>query len=387
MNILVLGTIDNKGGAAQVSWELRKKLKADGHKVSTFVRYKYSNETDVFIIPRRRFQDWLVKLFANDLTFANTDYIFNTKEYKEADIIHCHNLHSNFFNLKQLIRMSREKPLIWTMHDIWAITGYASDSATRINPNKKKFLLYLWDNTNNLLSKKKKIYEKSKILIVAVSKWLECELKKSILNNQEIVCIYNGIDTTIFKPYDKKLVRKELALPLDKKIVMFGIKGWVDSNKIIDDYIKRDDLYFIAIGHSHIKTLNKNSISINYIKDRDILSKYLSASDIFLHPTNYDTFGLIVAEAMSSGTPVVTYGIDAIPEIVLHKQTGYIAKYKDVEDLKSGIEYILNLPYDKYNQMCVDARNTIKEKFTLEKMYQKYLNLYTRLLSGQNDKR
>ena len=86
MKIFVIGTIDNNGGAANISWEIRKRLKADGHTVSTFVRYKYSNEPDVFVIPRRRYQDWLVKLFANDLRFAWTNYLLNTKEFKEADL-------------------------------------------------------------------------------------------------------------------------------------------------------------------------------------------------------------------------------------------------------------------------------------------------------------
>ena len=78
MKILVISTIDNRGGAAGISWELRKRLKADGHEVNTFVRYKYSNKPDVFTIPRKRYQDWFVKLFANDLRFANTGFICNT---------------------------------------------------------------------------------------------------------------------------------------------------------------------------------------------------------------------------------------------------------------------------------------------------------------------
>ncbi len=155
MKIFVIGTIDNKGGAALVSWELRKRLKAEEHTVNTFVRYKYSDEPDVFKIPRKRWQDWLVKLFANDLKFAWTDYLLETKEFKEADIVHCHNLHSNFFDLKTLKKMSKLKPVIWTLHDIWAITGFSNNSATLRNPNKKKFLLYLWDNTPYLLWAKK----------------------------------------------------------------------------------------------------------------------------------------------------------------------------------------------------------------------------------------
>lgn len=244
MKILVISTIDNKGGAAGISWELRKRLKADGHTVDTFVRYKYSQEPDVHVIPRKRYQDWLVKLFANDLTFARTGYLFKTKEYKEADIIHCHNLHSNFFDLKNLVRMSKEKPIIWTLHDMWAFTGFASNSITLKNPNKKRFLLWLWDNTGRLLNMKKRIYAKSKLTIVAVSDWLKGEVQKGILGNQTIIRIYNGIDQNIFIPGNKETARKKLGLPVNKKIIGFGIKGWIDSNKIIDSYKDNDELFF-----------------------------------------------------------------------------------------------------------------------------------------------
>jgi len=230
MKIFVIGTIDNKGGAAGVSWELRKRLKDAGHTVNTFVRYKYSNEPDVFAIPRKRYQDWLVKLFANDLRFAFTDYLFGTKEFKEADIVHCHNLHSNFFDLKTLQKMSLKKPVVWTLHDIWAFTGFANDSVTLKNPNKKKFLLFLWDNTPHLLRIKKSIYNRSKLSLIAVSDWMKREAEKSVLGGHSITRIYNGIDIHTFTPRDRTLARTELGLPLDKKIVAFDIKGWADAN-------------------------------------------------------------------------------------------------------------------------------------------------------------
>lgn len=380
MKILVIGTIDNKGGAALISWEIRKNLKALGHTVNTFVRYKYSDEPDVFIIPRKRCQDWLVKLFANDLMFAWTDYLLETKEFKEADIVHCHNLHSNFFDLKTLQKMSLQKPVVWTIHDMWAFTGFASDSATLKKPNRKKFLLFLWDNTPHLLRVKKNIYKKSKLCVVAVSDWLKKEIEKSVLRKQSITRIYNGIDVNIFKPYDKTLVRKELGLPLDKKIVAFGIKGWVDSNKIIDSYAGEKDIFFAAIGHSNIKTGNKNYRPFPHTQDRGLLAKYLSAADVFLYPTPGDSFGLISAEALSCGTPVVTYNIDALPEIVSHKEIGYVAEYENINDAQNGIKYILNLSKDAYALMSAKARERIVSNFSCEKMNEEYLALYKKIL-------
>lgn len=383
MKILVIGTIDNKGGAAQISWELRKRLKAQGHTVTTFVRYKYSDEPDVFVIPRKRYQDWLVKLFANDLTFARTDYLLETKEFKDADIIHCHNLHSNFFDLKTLQKMSLKKPVVWTIHDMWAFTGFASDSATLKNPNKKRFLLFLWDNTAHLLRIKKKLYTKSKLYLAAVSDWMKREIEKSVLGGQTITRIYNGIDTEIFKPYDKILARKELDLPLDKKIVALGIKGWVDSNKIVDQYTGNNGVFFVAIGHSNIQTENKNFAALPYTKNKGLLSMYLSAADVFFYPTQGDSFGLVSAEALACGVPVVTYNTDALPEIVAHKETGYITDHPDSESAKIGLEYILNLSKEDYARMSARAQESIITNFSCEKMFQEHLALYKKLLENR----
>lgn len=380
MKILVIGTIDNKGGAAQVSWELRRRLKADGHEVNTFVRYKYSNEPDVHVIPRKRYQDWLVRLFANDLCFAKSEYIFDTKEYKDADIVHFHNLHSNFFNLKNIIKISQEKPTIWTLHDMWAFTGYAYNSATLRKPNKKKFLLYLWDNTPFMLLTKKRIYKDSSFIAVAVSNWLKKEAEKSILRGQKIIRIYNGIDIDTFAPSDKISLRKKLGLPLNKKIIACGIKGWMDSQKIIDSYKGRDDIFFITIGHENIKTENKNFKILPRTEDRKTLAEYLGAIDLFFHPTHEDSFGLISAEAMACGKPVVTYKIDALPEIVEHKKTGYVAEFLDIEDAKKGIEYIINLSSNEYEKMSLLTRKKIEESFSAEKMYKEYLRLYETML-------
>ncbi len=267
------------------------------------------------------------------------------------------------------------------MHDIWAITGFSNNSATLKNPNKKKFLLYLWDNTANLLKSKKKIYNKSKLHIVAVSEWIKKEIKKSILCNQSVTRIYNGIDIDIFRPQNKTLIRKELGLPQNKKIVGFGIKGWENSNKIIEKYKNNNNIFFTAVGHSVINTTNKNCLSLPSTQNRALFAKYLSCADIFLNPTIEDSFGLINAESMACGTPVVTHEIDAIPEITKHKKTGYVSKHNDVNDLKNGVDYILNLSKDDYNNMSKNARSKIVNNFSNEKMYNEYLELYQKLIN------
>lgn len=381
MNILVLGTIDSRGGAAMVSWEIRKKLKALGHKVDTFVRYKYSNEPDVHVIPRQRWQDWMIRIFANDLRFARTGYIFETKEYKEADVIHCHNLHSNFFNLKDLIRMSREKPVVWTIHDLWPITGFASDSGTRNNPNKKRFLFYLWDNTARLLRIKERIYSRSKLTVVAVSEWIKKEIDRSALGKQSVILIYNGADTEIFKPQDKAALRRELGLPSDRKIVAFGLKGWLASREVMESYKGDDGVFFLAIGNENIRD-SGSCRSFPYTTDKSLVSKYLASADVFLYPTQGDSFGLVAAESLACETPVVTTDVDALQEIVTHGQTGYISPNEDPGELRKGIDRILGLSLAEYDEMSRKGREDVLRRFSLKRMCDEYTRLYDGLLTA-----
>jgi len=253
------------------------------------------------------------------------------------------------------------------------------------NPNKKRFLLYFWDNTPHLLSIKKRIYDKSKLYIVTVSEWLKREVEKSVLRKQSITRIYNGVDTLIFKPYDKQSVRKELDLPPYKKIIGFGKKGWNESKEIVEKYENNNNIVFLSIDMPYT---NKKVIALDHIEDRILMSKYLSAMDVFFYPTRGDTFGLISAEAMACGTPVVAYGIDALPEIVSHKETGYVAKYEDIEDAKRGIAYILNLSKSEYNLMCTKAKKRVENLFSAERMYREYLELYKKVIfeRGQQKK-
>ena len=125
MNILQIGTTDKRGGASAVAWSLKEYVDKNGGKSTMFVADKLSKSDDVFVIKRNKIRRYLSFLFSTEDLYK-TDWILKTKEFKEADVVHCHNLHGRFFNLATLQKMSLIKPVVWTLHDEWAITPHCA---------------------------------------------------------------------------------------------------------------------------------------------------------------------------------------------------------------------------------------------------------------------
>ncbi|KPJ57002.1 hypothetical protein AMJ49_03100 [Parcubacteria bacterium DG_74_2] len=413
MNILQINTSDSKGGAAKNVYRFKKRLEELGHSTSIFVGYKFSNDKNVFLInPKNVILEIGSKLIkrnltgyirrkisfyrGNDIDFFNIDNLFNSPEYKKADIVHFRNLHGDYFNLNALKKISTEKPIVWTLHDLWAITGHCAHpfdcEKWKIEcqncPYLNTYPAVLWDNTQYLWNKKRAIYNNSKLNIVANSLWTKERAEKSILKNQNIRLIYNGIDDEVFKPYNKKEVRQKLSFPSDKKIILFSaiggkknpFKGWQFIEKTLEHYKNDKGILFLSIGGKKEGQFN-NIRYIKYIDDDSLLAKYYSVADIFLYPSLADTFGLVVAESLACGTPVITFNTGGIPELVFHKKNGYIAKYKDFDDLINGIEYIFGLNETEIKEMSKNCVKKIKENFTLDKMTEEYLKLYKEILN------
>ena len=264
MNVLIIGTTDILGGAAKVSWEIKKTLEREGHTVNMFVADKHSNEINIKVIPRQKWRKVIGFLLASE-DLISTDWLLETLEFKNADIVHCHNIHGRFFNLGTLEKMSNLKPVVWTLHDEWALTphcAYTLEGTTLKNglyvcPSIDTNPRLLWDNTDALAKARIALYEKLKIHLVTPSLWLKERVEKTVLRNQDVRNIPNGIDTKTFVQTNKNIARTKLNLPQDKKIVLFLAtagkantwKGWVYTDEVILRYKNNPDVLFLNVGN------------------------------------------------------------------------------------------------------------------------------------------
>lgn len=396
MNILFIGTTDILGGAAKVSWTLKEALEASGDTASMFVADKRSQDNRVKIIPRSRWRKYANLFLANDSVFK-TDWLLEMPEYKQADIIHAHNLHGRFFNLNTLAKMAKEKPVVWTLHDEWAITphcaytleGEEMRNGLFVCPSKNTQPRIIWDNTKKLAEDKLTVYKDARFNLVTPCHWLKNKVEKTALGQQSLTVIPNGIDTNVFKPSDQKEARQLLGLPLDKKIILFLAvagsantwKGWTYTKAVIDQYQNRTDILFLNVGNFIDVPKQGNIEYRRHVADPAELALYYSATDALLFTSIAENFPLVILEAMSCGLPIVSFQVGGVGEALKHQEHGYLAKYRDAADLKIGLDWILNLNEADKNLLTERSRATVQQFFMVEKMTENYFQLYHSLLS------
>lgn len=400
MNILQISTVDKRGGAAKVAYSLKKELEKRGHKSPMLVGRKYSEEPDVKLLNdtqslsdkvRRKLAYWL----SNDIDVFSSDHILKTKEFKEADIIHCHNLHSNYFNLGTLKKISALKPVVWTFHDMWPVTAHCAhafdgtmqESGFFACPSLDIFPPIAWHNEKYLEFRKKNIYSNSKFNIVTPSRWLADKTRESLLKDKSLTVIYNGVNTSIFKSQNQEESRRSLGLPLDKRIILVVAKkgasnpwkGGTYAQEAMKTFKGDSRAFFVDLGGdaNHDSPQLK---AVSYVPDQTTLAKYYSAADILLYPSIADNCPLVVLEAMACGLPVISFKTGGIPELIEHKLNGYIAEYKDTDDLKTGLKYLLDLNPEQTEKMRQYSISKIKNGFTVEKMTNQYLELYQKMV-------
>ena len=306
--------------------------------------------------------------------------ITKLKAYKDADIIHIHWLGQGFIKLKSLSKIN--KPVIWTMRDMWAFTGGSHYSMD--------FEKYESSLTSKIIQKyKKKNYNKN-FHFIAVSNWLKKKAEKSnVLTAHNIKKIDNNIDLENFNKIEKKTARIHLDILTKKQIILYGAqnpqskrKGWGIFINTLEKLDKSKYLLLIFGNFWSQKILDDIGIEykiLGYINDKVKLNMAYSSADFFIASSIEDAWPKTFAEAMSCGTPVICFKDTSISEIVDHKINGYIVNSFDPEQLKEGIDWLSN--EIKKNSLIGDRAKKKVLNFDAKIIAKKYIDLYQEVLN------
>ncbi|MDD6483130.1 MAG: glycosyltransferase [Clostridiales bacterium] len=288
--------------------------------------------------------------------------IAKLKELK-PDVVHLHNLHSNYINLNMLLDYLRDIPTVITLHDCWFFTGkcthYSQDgcyrwqkgcgSCIRLKKDNPSFFL---DKTAKMYADKKRHFEAIKSLgVIGVSDWITNEAKKSYLScAKHIERIYNWVDTDVFKMTDSTGMREKYKIPQNKKIILGASAVWDDAQPKFKDFVRLsrlidDDAVIVLVGEMRGNTEKTGIISIPYTKSTAQLARIYSMADVFVHLSREDTFGKVIAEALSCGTPAVVYNSTACPELV-EEGCGYAGECGNTDEIRDLIYRVFeeNIP-------------------------------------------
>ncbi len=319
---------------------------------------------------------------------ATKQLIRKIREYG-PDIIHLHNIHGYYLNIKLLFRFLKEyqKPVVWTLHDCWAFTGHCAyfsfagcdkwQSGCYSCPQKGGYpkSLVLDNSKKNYLEKKEAFKGLKNAVLVTPSYWLQATAKQSFLSDYDIRTIYNGIDLEIFKPTDGDFKKR---YNIEDKKLLLGVANIWEKRKGLDDFLKlskliSNDYIIVLVGLSseQIKILPQNIIGIERTESVKELAEIYSASDVYINTSVEETMGLTTVEAFATGTPAIVYNKTAVPEIVDEK-SGVIVNAGDVAAIWKAVQN-MNLEPENCTRRANDFEKNVQ--------YSKYYDLYKEILA------
>ncbi len=399
-SIVHINTHDIVGGAAKVAWRLADAQRKNGHDANLLVGYKKcdSPHSSAFAIETTQaLYEQSVRQGLLNYHLQGSHRLTGYPPVRSADLLHLHNLHGNYFNPFSLAALSQTKPVVWTLHDMQAITGHCASSmecslwqqgCPRCPHLDLEHALAV-DTSAQLLQDKKLIYNHSRLQIVVPSEWLRRHVQQSVLRNHPVELIHNGIETSVFKPYDKAAARQRFGLPNDRVLIgavanggSFGNhwKGGTYTQAVMDRVRARfPNCVFVSIGGSGSTTL-PNVIQLPRLDEESELAMAYSALDIFLYTSLADNCPLVVLEALSCGLPIVSFATGGVPELVRSGVDGWVVEYKNAAQSAAGVENLIADPAVR-SAFAQNARRRAVEQFEHSIVVEQYQKLYERVIS------
>jgi glycosyltransferase involved in cell wall biosynthesis len=250
------------------------------------------------------------------------------------------------------------------------------------------------DQANKNFIYKKNYIKNADIEVIAGSEYLFTQISKSTLfKNSNIQKVLLPINYKLFKPVNKIQIRKELGLPIDKKIVLIRSisqkethKGYKELQQTLYNLANNvennllNNIFFVAVGFKDDELFDKVPFPKIFTGQLTLtnLSKYFQAVDLFLNPSIEDSGPMMVNQSIMSGIPVVSFHMGVALDLVRTGETGYRAKLKDSIDLANGVKYILELKDDDYNKMSINCRELGLRLCQLEKKGEEFMKIFNK---------
>lgn len=400
MKVLQINSVCGRGSTGRIVLDIHNALSTNGYKsYVAYGREKTKNCSNAIRIGRKIdiYTHVLKTRFFDKHGFgskqATKDFIKKVKEL-DPDIIHLHNIHGYYINIKILFDYLKQinKQVIWTLHDCWPFTGHCAyfdfvgcnkwEKGCFKCPQKSKYpKSWLFDNSSNNWKIKKELFTGIKSLtLVSPSQWLADLVKKSFLKEYPVVVIPNGIDISVFKPTPSDFRKK---YRIEDKFVILGVANVWEERKGLKYFFElskllNEDEVIVLVGLSRKqkKNLPKNIIGLSKTHSVKELVEIYTAADVFVNPTLEDNFPTVNLEAQACGTFVITFDSGGAKETLSSVNNGVVVFEKSVKAIRKAID---NFKKRKTN---LELPMVYLSKFSKTSFSNKYILLYEKVLSN-----
>jgi UDP-glucose:(heptosyl)LPS alpha-1,3-glucosyltransferase len=356
------------GGGERFVFELTERL-ADipGYEIHVFSN-KWRSASDHITfhkIPIITFPKWLTSI-----SFA---YLANKKIAKmDFDLIHSHD---RIF-----------KSNIVTLHSI--------PHRTWVRDIRQKRRLSLFDHGTSWTDKK--MYTCSNCqMFLPVSNLVKIKVLETFqIDEQNIRVIHPGVDVERFQsvnPNDRKEIRHTFGISEADFLILFvgmnfevkGLDSLLSAIAILKSDYDNDQVKVLVVGKGNIKKYKAIAHKLGIGKQlifsgvRNDMEKIYPAGDILVMLSKFDTFGMVVTEAMAASLPVIISETVGAKDLVIQGENGFVVDGKDIEMISSRINLMQNK--ETRLEMGKKAYNTALNQ-TWEKMTQEVLKVYEEFL-------
>jgi N-acetyl-alpha-D-glucosaminyl L-malate synthase BshA len=362
------------GGSGVIATELGKELARLGHKVH-FISYALPFRLTQFVenVVFHEVEMSSYPLFEFPLySLALASKMVEVAQYEQLDLLHVHYAiphASSAYLAKQMLKDKLDLKIVTTLHG-------TDITLVGLEPSFLPLVKFSIEESDG---------------VTAVSRFLK---EKTITNydiQKNIEVIPNFVDTELYRPMDSCSLRKHIA-PNDEKILVHTsnfrqVKRVPDTLKILARVIEEVPAKLVLVGdgpdRSECERICRQLNLCDHVKflgKQDALVEILNASDIFLIPSQSESFGLAALEAMACGLPVISSSVGGLPELVKHNETGYIAEIGDIERMaRYTVDLLTN--ERKYKLFSNNARERTVNKFDKSKVIPLYENYYKEFLN------
>lgn len=331
--------------------------------------------------------------------YTNGMHIKRLPEFREADLVHYHIIHSGFLSMQSLPYLTALKPTVWTLHDPWALTGHCIHpfacqrwkTGCGKCPDLKTDFTINSDTTALNFRLKHFAYRKSNFEVIVASAWMENLVKQSpLFEGVTVHKIPFGLDLEFFKARDQATAKARLGIEADRLVLCF--------RSVVNDF---KGLHYIieALDRMQVETpiclltLNDKGridkfkerfqvVELGWTNDDDVMRDVYDATDLFLMPSLADSFGLMAVEAMAFGKPTVCFEGTALPESIFSPQAGVAVPTRDSGALMNVIERLIHNPEERL-QRGLRSRQLAEQHYEIRKQAERMAEVYSQVIENR----